>query len=93
MTKTDEGATSLYCSNCKAHLCEIWTRDASADQNTKIKSLCGGCGDHSYIKHIKGTYYIGSTDESSIEDISYSEVVEDGKIVRYDVVVKTIASS
>lgn len=89
MTEKQEGVVSLHCSNCKSHLCEVWMRDDSASQKTKIKSLCGACGDHSYAKEINGTYYVGSTDESSIEDISYSEVTEGGQIVRYDVVVKT----
>lgn len=90
----DGGVTHLECSNCGRGLINIWrTQPSAIDPRTgkpfvwKMKAKCCFCGDHSYVKEIKGKFYLGgyakTQDDDNVEtrDNGFEEVDIDGEAV------------
>tara|TARA_R110000824_G_scaffold340475_1_gene527000 strand:+ start:454 stop:732 length:279 start_codon:yes stop_codon:yes gene_type:complete len=70
---------TILCSNCETPLAEVWIKENGAEKSS-IKVECGHCGDSSFIKNVSGKFYIGSTEQTTINDIQVSENVEGVKI-------------
>jgi endogenous inhibitor of DNA gyrase (YacG/DUF329 family) len=62
----------VYCSNCEKALVDIWIIN-DAEMTTKFRACCPHCGDKSYWKTIKGKFSMGTTEETNLGPLEYTE--------------------
>lgn len=68
-----EQHVKLKCSNCEKDLVDIWF-GVPSQQVFKLRATCPYCGDKSFIKEIKGNFFLGApNDELSCTNINYGE--------------------
>tara|TARA_Y100001938_G_scaffold131336_1_gene188320 strand:- start:3004 stop:3252 length:249 start_codon:yes stop_codon:yes gene_type:complete len=65
---SEENRKVLECSNCSKKLVEIWIKNSS-DKLSKVRAECCYCGDRSYSVEVRGEFYIGGTDNASLEGV------------------------
>ena len=61
----------INCSNCEAPLLEVWTAPTPEEEDSrgaKIRADCPHCGDRSFVKEVKGKFFLGATKFTGIED-------------------------
>ena len=92
LTQMENGNdTTIECSNCSVPLAQVWIRDESFNQNTKIRAICGHCGDRSFVLEVKGKFYLGGTDYSSIKSIEPDKEEFDGSVItKQEILVETL---
>lgn len=90
----DYGHVYLNCSNCLAPLADIWIVDKDFPVDWKFKAECPHCNDASFVKEVRGKFYLGpgciNKDKTDIEGekdmiytyIDYFEEIDDHILIK-----------
>ena len=62
----------IYCSSCQKPLMDVWIIN-NESKVTKVRAKCPHCGDKSYWKEVKGKFALGTTAETDLGHMEYTE--------------------
>lgn len=80
----DAGHIILSCSSCRAQLLDIWRTRPHEQQIWKCRCNCPFCGDKSFIKEVKGGFYVGGI--GKVKDDDEDDVIPSTNNVGCDIV-------